>query len=97
MHSHTGRALLTAVVGVLLLAGAAPAAGQSPITYHLSFPALEHHEVQVEIDLPGLGSGPLDVHMSRSSPGRYSLHEFAKNVYDVEVSGARSFIALKPG
>ena len=55
MHSHTGRALLTAVVGVLLLAGASSAAGQTPITYHLSFPALEHHEVQVEVDLPGLG------------------------------------------
>ena len=42
--------------------------------------------MQVEIDLPGLGSGPLDVHMSRSSPGRYSLHEFAKNVSDVRAS-----------
>ena len=26
--------------------------------------------------------------MSRSSPGRYSLHDFAKNVYDVQALGA---------
>ncbi|MGE5813618.1 MAG: M61 family metallopeptidase, partial [Acidobacteriota bacterium] len=26
---------------------------------------------------------PLELRMSRSSPGRYALHEFAKNVYDV--------------
>ena len=26
--------------------------------------------------------------MSRSSPGRYSLHDFAKNVYDVHAFGA---------
>ena len=30
-----------------------------------------------------LGARPLELRMSRSSPGRYSLHEFAKNVYDV--------------
>ena len=27
--------------------------------------------------------------MSRSSPGRYALHEFAKNVYDVQVRRRR--------
>jgi predicted metalloprotease with PDZ domain len=27
--------------------------------------------------------GPLQVRMSRTSPGRYALHEFAKNVFDV--------------
>src|SRR5205085_12223123 len=30
-----------------------------------------------------LAPGPLELRMSRSSPGRYSLHDFAKNVYDV--------------
>ena len=28
-------------------------------------------------------AAPLEVRMSRSSPGRYAVHEFAKNVYDV--------------
>ena len=31
---------------------------------------------------------PLELRMSRSSPGRYSLHDFAKNVYDVHAFGA---------
>ena len=30
---------------------------------------------------------PLELRMSRSSPGRYSLHDFAKNVYDVHAFG----------
>ena len=29
-------------------------------------------------------AAPLELRMSRSSPGRYSLHDFAKNVYDVQ-------------
>jgi len=35
------------------------------------------------VTFPQLPSTPLEVRMSRSSPGRYALHEFAKNVYDV--------------
>ena len=41
--------------------------------------------MQVEASFTELESSPLELRMSRSSPGRYSLHEFAKNVYDVEV------------
>lgn len=36
--------------------------------------------------LTDLPAGPLELHMSRSSPGRYALHEFAKNVYDVRIT-----------
>ena len=39
--------------------------------------------MQVEITFSDLGQTPLQLRMSRSSPGRYSLHQFAKNVYDV--------------
>src|SRR4029453_4171328 len=39
--------------------------------------------MQGEVTFPDLGSTPLELRMSRSSPGRYSLHDFAKNVYDV--------------
>jgi predicted metalloprotease with PDZ domain len=59
-----------------------------PITYHLSFPEPQHHWMQVEASFPDIGSGTLELRMSRSSPGRYSLHDFAKNVYDVHVTGA---------
>ena len=35
-----------------------------------------------------LPAGTLELRMSRSSPGRYALHEFAKNVFDVRVTDA---------
>jgi predicted metalloprotease with PDZ domain len=43
--------------------------------------------MQVEAGFAGLGDPPLELRMSRSSPGRYSMHDFAKNVYDVEAIG----------
>ena len=57
------------------------------IDYRLSFPEPEHHWMQVEATFPDLDAGPLELRMSRASPGRYSLHDFAKNVYDVEAIG----------
>jgi predicted metalloprotease with PDZ domain len=59
----------------------------APITYRLTFPSPEHHWMQVEAVFADLPTTPLELRMSRSSPGRYSLHEFAKNVYDVEATG----------
>jgi predicted metalloprotease with PDZ domain len=44
--------------------------------------------MQVEASFTELGSDTLELRMSRSSPGRYSLHDFAKNVYDVHAFGA---------
>ena len=44
--------------------------------------------MQVEASFFGLGSAPLELRMSRASPGRYSLHDFAKNVYDVRAFDA---------
>ena len=44
--------------------------------------------MQVDATFPDLPSGPLELRMSRSSPGRYSLHDFSKNVYDVHVLAA---------
>ena len=37
---------------------------------------------------PSSAAGTLELRMSRSSPGRYSLHDFAKNVYDVHAFDA---------
>jgi predicted metalloprotease with PDZ domain len=74
---------------VLFLVGAAlglPRA-QAGIRYRFTFPEPQHRWMQVEVAFTGL-TGPLDLRMSRASPGRYSLHDFAKNVYDVQaVSG----------
>ena len=44
--------------------------------------------MQVEATFTELEAAPLELRMSRSSPGRYSLHDFAKNVYDVEAVSA---------
>ena len=42
--------------------------------------------MQVEVVFRDVPAGPLQVRMSRTSPGRYALHEFSKNVYDVIVT-----------
>jgi predicted metalloprotease with PDZ domain len=69
----------------------APNPGQPaapPIVYRLSFPEPQHHWMQVEAVFANLTQPTVELRMSRSSPGRYSLHEFAKNVYDVHAFGA---------
>src|SRR3954464_3995845 len=55
----------------------------APVRYRVSFPEPQHRWMQVEAVFPDLDGGVLELRMSRSSPGRYSLHDFAKNVYDV--------------
>src|SRR5262245_49204338 len=44
--------------------------------------------MQVEALFPEVGQAPLELRVSRSSPGRYSVPDFAKNVYDVHAFGA---------
>jgi predicted metalloprotease with PDZ domain len=67
---------------VLLLVSTA--AAQSPVSYTLSFPEPHHRWMQVDVTFPDLGGATLEVRMSRTSPGRYALHEFAKNVFDLQ-------------
>lgn len=67
-----------------LLARQPAPAPASPITYRVTFPEPEHHWMQVEMTVAGLGATPLKARMSRSSPGRYAVHEFSKNVFSVE-------------
>jgi predicted metalloprotease with PDZ domain len=59
-----------------------------PVTYRISIPEPQHHWMQVEATFPDLSTSPLELRMSVSSPGRYSIHDFAKNVYDVHVIDA---------
>lgn len=54
------------------------------IRYDLSAPNLAHHEAEITLTVSGLPAGPAYFRMSRSSPGRYATHEFAKNVYNVK-------------
>ena len=41
--------------------------------------------MNVEVTFTDVPAGTLEVMMSRTSPGRYALHEFARNVYDVQI------------
>lgn len=50
-------------------------------TYEISFENAVHHEATIKATFPSIASDILAVRMSRTSPGRYALHEFAKNVY----------------
>lgn len=54
--------------------------------YELSFDNAVHHEANIKIKFSNLENKVLEVRMSRSSPGRYAVHEFAKNVYNVKAT-----------
>lgn len=76
--------LLTASAFAALMAGAAEAQ-----EYQVSFDNAVHHEARITVTYRDVGTAPVRFQMSRSSPGRYAIHEFAKNVYSVTaVDGA---------
>ena len=57
---------------------------QTTTKYDISFDNAVHHEAQISVYFDNLEEKVLEVRMSRTSPGRYALHEFAKNVYNVK-------------
>ena len=75
---------------LIALAAATPAFGEAhdpgpnaPVSYDVSFPNAVHHEARISVTYRDLAPGTVEFRMARSSPGRYALHEFAKNVYSV--------------
>ena len=93
VRRHLWLAIVLALVAVPRPYGAA-----SSIAYRFTIPEPQHHWMQVEATFTGIGAAPLELRMSRSSPGRYALHDFAKNVYDVHAvdkdqDGRELFIA----
>lgn len=71
----------------LLLLVTASAFAQSKVEYEIAFSNAVHHEAEISVTFSGAPANkPLEVRMSRSSPGRYALHEFSKNVYNVRVT-----------
>jgi predicted metalloprotease with PDZ domain len=73
-----------ALLVVVPLLSALPALAQPPVRYRIAFPAPEHHYAEIEVIFPDVPVGPLEARMSRSSPGRYALHEYAKNVFELK-------------
>tara|TARA_B100001146_G_C16178453_1_gene433519 strand:- start:138 stop:1910 length:1773 start_codon:yes stop_codon:yes gene_type:complete len=57
--------------------------------YQISFENAVHHEVKINIQFPGIKTDTFTVRMSRSSPGRYAIHEFAKNVYGFKATDSK--------
>jgi len=77
------------VVTAFALAVLPVAATAQDVTYDVRFPNASHHEAEILVSFTNLPSSPLELRMSRSSPGRYALHEFAKNVYSVRATDGR--------
>jgi predicted metalloprotease with PDZ domain len=85
-------------IALSLFALSAPLGAQSPVVYRVSFPAPEHHYAQVEVIFANAPAGTLEARMSRSSPGRYALHEFAKNVFELRAfdGKGKELTAVRP-
>jgi len=66
--------------------------------YNISFENAVHHEAQVSIEFTNLENKVLELRMSRTSPGRYALHEFAKNVYALKAvdSKGNELVVTRP-
>lgn len=56
------------------------------IQYQISFENAVHHEAEITVLFPNLEPGIFSVRMGRSSPGRYAIHEFGKNVYNFKAT-----------
>jgi len=83
-----GRTLRLVLLALCVFGADAVAFAQAPIAYRLSFPEREHRVMDVEMTFSDLPAGPLQLRMSRSSPGRYALHDFAKNVFELQATDA---------
>ncbi len=83
MTTWTRATRAAGAAGWLMLSASADAQGARQVRYDLSFPDVAHHQARIVATWRGVPAGPLRVQMARSSPGRYALHEFAKNVYAV--------------
>ncbi|TYA52141.1 M61 family metallopeptidase [Formosa maritima] len=61
-------------------------------SYTISFENAVHHEANIQATFSDLKSNTIEFRMARSSPGRYAIHEFAKNVYNVKVTDSKGNI-----
>lgn len=52
------------------------------ISYQLGLDHVNHHELSISVIFSSLERDSLEIRMPNASPGRYALHNFAKNVYE---------------
>ncbi len=62
---------------------------QTKNLYEVTFDNRVHHEMNIKATFENLENKVLEVRMSRSSPGRYAIHDFAKNVYSVKATDGK--------
>jgi predicted metalloprotease with PDZ domain len=83
MHLHKFKILLLTLC-ITTLSNA-----QSYINYDISFANAAQHEAEIKISFTKIKDGKFSFRMSRTSPGRYAIHEFAKNVYNVKATNSK--------
>ncbi len=81
---YTARNRMKLFLGIALFA--LPLLAQEPVRYEFRFPNAAHHEAEITATFSGVRQPVLELVMSSSSPGRYAIHEFAKNVYNLRAS-----------
>jgi predicted metalloprotease with PDZ domain len=82
--------VLIASAALLTLCASEALAQAQRVEYDVSFPNAAVHEARVVATFIGVPRGStLHVRMSKSSPGRYALSNFAKNVYDVAATNGQ--------
>ncbi len=102
LSARACRSLLLSLTGCFLLlvccASGATAQSKAPVEYRLSFDDAVHHVMVVDVTFRDVPPGPLQVRMSRSSPGRYAVHEFAKNVFEERITdgAGKALTATRP-
>lgn len=87
-HMTLMRVRMLLLVTALGLAGCsgAPQQSTSSVNYDVSFPNLDQHQARITAQFNGVPAGyELELRMSRTSPGRYALHDFARHVMDLRV------------
>lgn len=62
---------------------------QAVNNFEISFENAVHHEARITAVFHDLDDKKLSVRMSRTSPGRYAIHEFAKNVYGLRAEDSK--------
>ncbi|WP_421773687.1 M61 family metallopeptidase [Gracilimonas sp.] len=79
----------TAILSLTLSLLTVSLTAQTTTHYEISFENAVHHEAEISVTYTNLENKVLEVRMSRTSPGRYALHEFAKNVYGVKATDSK--------
>src|SRR6478609_4706237 len=61
----------------------------APIVYRVSMPEPEHHEFEIQMDVPALPDGHVvEVVFPAWAPGSYMVRDFVRHVYRLTFTGA---------